>query len=79
MKQTTILCLAAATALLSACGDSKEDRIASGALIGASAGAVIGATTGAPVTGAALGAIAGGAAGGITDKSQINLGKPLWK
>lgn len=64
---------------LAACGTTKEDRAASGGLIGAGAGAVIGATVGAPVTGAAIGAGVGATTGALTDESNVNFGKPLWK
>lgn len=64
---------------LAACGTTKEDRAATGGLIGAGAGAVIGSTMGAPVTGAAIGAGVGATTGALTDPSKINLGKPIWK
>ncbi len=65
--------------VLSACGTTKEDRAASGGLIGAGAGAIIGSTMGAPVTGAAVGAGVGATTGALTDTKKLNLGKPLWK
>lgn len=77
--------LAAAVALvgtalaLGACGDTKGDRALSGGAIGAGAGAVGGAMMGAPVTGAVIGGAAGAATGAMTDKDQIDLGKPAWK
>ena len=64
---------------LAACGTTSEDRAASGGLIGAGAGALVGATVGLPATGAAVGAGVGAATGALTDKHQINLGKPIWK
>ena len=65
---------------VSACGDSKGDRALSGAGIGAGAGAVGGAILGGdPVTGAVIGGAVGAAAGGLTDKSDIDLGKPAWR
>ncbi len=64
---------------LAACGTTKEDRAASGGLIGAGAGAIIGSTMGAPVTGAAVGAGVGATTGALTDPKKLNLGKPLWK
>lgn len=64
---------------LAACGSSKEDRAASGGLLGAGAGAVLGSSVGHPVTGAAIGAGVGATAGALTDKAKINLGKPIWK
>lgn len=75
-----ILILAAAVAMLTACGENKTDRAASGAAIGAGVGALGGAITGGSVSGGALvGGIVGGAAGGLTDKNTVDLGKPIWK
>lgn len=76
--KTTML-LSTALLVLTACGNTKEDRAASGGLIGAATGAVIGATVNAPVTGAAIGAGVGATAGALTNEADINLGKPLWK
>ena len=65
---------------LAACGDTTEDRALSGAGIGAAGGAVIGAVTGiGPVGGALIGGAVGGTAGVLTDSSQVNLGKPVWR
>jgi peptidoglycan hydrolase-like protein with peptidoglycan-binding domain len=65
---------------LAACGSTQEDRGLSGAGIGATAGAVVGAVTGLSIVeGVLIGAAAGGATGLLTDKSQVNLGDPLWK
>jgi len=65
---------------LGACGSTQEDRGLSGAGIGATAGAVVGAVTGLSIVeGVIIGAAAGGATGLLTDKSQVNLGDPLWK
>lgn len=62
------------------CGTTSGDRMVSGAGIGAGAGAVLGAVTGmGPGTGAAIGAAAGAATGGLTQKKQVNLGKPVWR
>lgn len=74
-----LACAVAATCLLVACGNTKEDRAASGGLLGAGAGAVVGSTVGSPVTGAAIGAGVGATAGALTDKSDINLGDPIWR
>lgn len=74
--------LAAAVLLagLVGCGTTTGDRAVSGAGIGAGAGAALGAVTGMGVgTGAAIGAAAGAAAGGLTDKDEVNLGKPIWR
>lgn len=66
--------------LASACGETKTDRGLSGAGIGAAGGALGGAILGIdPVTGAVLGGAAGAATGVMTDKDQIDLGKPVWK
>jgi hypothetical protein len=75
---TGTLCIAALVGL-SACGESRTDRALSGGAIGAGAGAIGGALLGAPGTGALLGGAAGAAAGGLTDKDDIDLGKPVWR
>jgi osmotically inducible lipoprotein OsmB len=65
---------------LSACGNTKSDRAISGAGLGAGAGAIgAGLASGSVLTGAAIGAAAGAAAGALTDKDDVNLGKPVWK
>jgi osmotically inducible lipoprotein OsmB len=65
---------------LAACGSSTSDRAISGAGIGAAGGAAIGGLTGGSMLGGALiGGAAGAAAGGLTDKDDINLGKPAWR
>ncbi len=78
MKMTQLILIPCLLAL-AACGTTKEDRAASGGLIGAGAGALIGSTMGAPVTGAAIGAGVGATTGAVVDPSKINLGKPIWK
>lgn len=78
MVRASLLLLTALLAL-SACGHSKQDRAASGALIGAGAGAVIGSTVGAPGHGALIGGAVGAATGAMTDTDTINLGKPWWR
>jgi peptidoglycan hydrolase-like protein with peptidoglycan-binding domain len=66
--------------LLAACGDTTEDRAVSGAGIGAAGGAIIGAVTGiGPLGGALIGGAVGATAGAVTDSSQVNLGKPVWR
>lgn len=66
--------------LLTACGESKTDRALSGAGLGAGAGAVAGAVTGGSATqGAVIGGVLGGAGGALTDKNDVNLGKPVWR
>jgi len=64
---------------LSACGTSTSDRAISGAGIGAGVGAVGGLLVGAPVEGALIGGAVGAGTGALTDKDQIDLGKPVWK
>jgi osmotically inducible lipoprotein OsmB len=70
----------ALTAMLAACGSSTSDRALSGAGIGAAGGAGAAAVTGGnPVTGAILGGAAGAAIGGLTNKGDLDLGKPIWR
>jgi len=64
---------------LGACGTSTSDRAVSGAGIGAGVGLVGGALVGAPVQGAAIGGVVGAGAGALTDRSQIDLGTPIWR
>ncbi len=78
MKKTVLFTLPCLL-VLSACGTTKEDRAATGGLIGAGAGAVVGSTVGAPVTGAVVGAAAGAATGALTDPDKIDLGRPWWR
>lgn len=78
-KQMTVLTFVLALGL-AACGTSKSDRALSGAGIGAGTGAVAGALTGGSVGGGALiGGAVGAAAGALTDKDDVNLGKPAWR
>lgn len=64
---------------LGACGTTTSDRAISGGGIGAGAGAVGGLLLGAPLEGALIGGAAGAAAGALTDPSQIDLGRPIWR
>lgn len=64
---------------LAACGNTVGDRALSGGAIGAGAGAIGGLLLGSPATGAAVGGALGAAAGAVTDNSQIDLGKPVWR
>jgi hypothetical protein len=75
----TVCTLALSLAALSACGETKTDRALSGGAIGAGAGLVGGALLGDPVTGAVIGGAAGAGAGALTNKDQIDLGKPVWR
>lgn len=64
---------------LAACGETRVERGASGAGIGAAAGAAASGVTGGNILGGALlGGAAGGAAGALTDEDDINLGDPIW-
>lgn len=79
-----ILCrtgLAAALLLaVAACGETKSDRALSGAGIGAGIGAAGSIATGGSVgKGVLLGAGAGAAAGALTDKEDVDLGRPAWR
>ncbi len=66
--------------IISACGNTTQDRALSGAAIGAGVGAVGSSVTGGSAgTGALLGGAAGAAAGGLTKEKDINLGKPVWR
>lgn len=84
MKKTIALLATVSLFGLAACGQTKNERAASGAAIGAGAGAVAGAlVAGSPAGGAlvggAIGAGAGAAAGALTDPNDIDFGKPIWK
>ena len=79
-KLQNTIAIIAALGLLVACGDRPSERAVSGAGISAGVGAVGGAVLGGnPVEGAVVGGAVGAAAGGLTNKSDINLGKPIWK
>lgn len=54
-----ILCAGATALMLSACGTTTSERVATGALGGAAVGAVLGGSTGEVVGGAAVGAVGG--------------------
>ena len=78
LKHTIVI--VTALTLLTACGESKTDRALSGGAIGAGVGAVSGAVIGgSPGVGAVVGGAVGAAAGGMTDKKDIDLGKPVWR
>jgi len=65
--------------VLAACGNTTSDRALSGGAIGAGAGLVGGALLGSPVTGAVIGGAVGAGAGAVTDKDDVDLGKPIWR
>lgn len=76
-----ILVASAGVALfaLAACGNNPGDRAVSGGLIGAGVGAVGGALVGSPGTGALIGGALGAGTGALTNNSQINAGRPVWR
>ncbi len=82
-KQVVVTKLSAAAVvilMLSACGQTKEERGLSGAGIGAGVGAVGSALTGGNVgTGALVGGVVGGATGALTNSNQLDLGRPAWR
>lgn len=81
MMKSTLLPIIGAVAViaLAGCGETKGDRAISGGAIGAGAGAVGGALLGSPGAGAAIGGAAGAATGALTDKDDVDLGKPVWR
>lgn len=80
MKRLSLVAaLAFSLAALAACGSSTSDRALSGGAIGAGVGAVGGAMLGSPVEGALIGGAVGAGAGALTDKNDIDLGKPVWR
>jgi len=64
---------------LGACGNTTGDRALSGAGIGAGIGAVGGLLLGDPVDGALIGGAVGAGTGALTDRRQIDLGRPVWR
>ena len=66
--------------MLTACGAGQGERALSGGGLGAAGGAALTAITGGSVlTGAVVGGAVGAAAGALTDRRDIDLGKPIWK
>lgn len=65
--------------VLAACGNTTSDRALSDGAIGAGAGLVGGVLPGAPVAGAVIGGAVGAGAGAVTDKEDIDRGKPVWR
>ena len=65
--------------LLAACGDTRGDRAISGGALGAGVGALGGLIFHAPLEGALIGGAVGAVTGALTNRSQINLGRPLWR
>ncbi|MGE0151041.1 MAG: hypothetical protein AB7R90_00380 [Reyranellaceae bacterium] len=69
-----------AALLLAACGTESDDRVASGAGIGAATGGGIGLLFGGvgAIPGALIGAGVGAGTGAVTNSDDVNLGTPLW-
>jgi len=64
---------------LGACGNTPGERAVSGGGIGAGAGALGGLIFGAPLEGALIGGAVGAGTGALTNRNQINLGRPIWR
>ena len=64
---------------LGACGNTTGDRALSGGGIGAGVGALGGLMVGAPLEGAVIGGAVGAGTGALTNRSQIDLGRPAWR
>ena len=64
---------------LGACGNTTGDRALSGGGIGAGVGLLGGALVGAPMEGALIGGAVGAGTGALTNRHQIDLGKPIWR
>ncbi len=80
MKRITVAAfLVISLVTIGACGNTTGDRAMSGAGIGAGVGAVGGLLLGAPIEGALIGGAVGAGAGALTNKDQINLGRPIWR
>lgn len=80
MKQVAYVIVPAAALLLGACGETRGDRVLSGAGLGAAAGTGAAVLTGGNAwTGALVGGAVGTAAGALTNENDVNLGKPVWR
>ncbi len=75
----SVATLALSLLALGACGSSTSDRALSGGGIGAGVGLVGGALVGAPLEGALIGGAVGAGTGALTDKDDVDLGKPVWR
>jgi osmotically inducible lipoprotein OsmB len=80
MKQITLSAvLLLSLFALGACGNTTGDRALSGGGIGAGVGALGGLMVGAPLEGAVIGGAVGAGTGALTDRSEVNLGRPIWR
>jgi osmotically inducible lipoprotein OsmB len=77
MKRITLMAVLLLS--LGACGSSTGDRALSGGAIGAGVGGLGGLILNAPLEGALIGGAIGAGTGALTSKSQVNLGRPLWR
>lgn len=66
---------------IAACGTDPNERVQGGAAAGAASGAAVGALGGpvGAVVGGIVGAGAGATTGAVTDPSDVNLGRPVWR
>ena len=78
---TKVISLLFAAMLLVSCGSSMQDRMISGALIGAATGGIGTAVFAGEhvAAGALIGAGVGAVGGAVIDDDLINLGEPVWK
>jgi uncharacterized membrane protein len=80
MKRTRMsIAIILAALSLTSCGSTTSDRAISGGGIGAGVGALGGFLVGAPLEGALIGGAVGAGTGALTDKEQIDLGRPVWR
>lgn len=76
----TGLLVVPAALMVAACGETVGDRALSGAGLGAAAGTGAAVLTGGnAMTGAVVGGALGAGAGALTDKDDVNMGKPIWR
>jgi osmotically inducible lipoprotein OsmB len=78
-RMTIAATLVVSMLALAGCGNSTGDRAMSGAGIGAGVGALGGLIVGSPIEGALIGGAVGAGTGALTNESQINLGRPIWR
>ena len=64
---------------LGACGYTTGERAVSGGGIGAGVGLIGGALVGAPLEGALIGGAVGAGTGALTNRHQVDLGRPIWR
>ena len=79
MKRFGLAALMTLSLGLGACGDNPMDRSLSGAGMGAGAGVLGGLLVGAPLEGALIGGVIGAATGALTQRNQVDFGRPMWR